>query len=206
MELAEDSRPTRQTLLARLREVGDDATWRDFFDTYWKLIYRAGRKAGLSDAEAQDLVQETVLSVYKKMPGFEYDPGRGTFRGWLMKLTWWRITDQVRRRRSRETSLSKPDRELDLENVAQEEQVYDFWESEWEKNLMDAAIERAKAKVHPKQFQIFDLYVLREGSVSGVASRLKISAAQVYLAKHRVGNAVKTELRALKDQMKGDEL
>lgn len=206
MELIEDSRPTRQTLLARLRDVGDDATWRDFFDTYWKLIYRAGRKAGLSDAEAQDLVQETVLSVYKKMPGFQYDPARGTFRGWLLKLTWWRITDQVRKRKSRETSLSKPERENDIANVAEEAQLQDFWEAEWEKNLMEAAIERAKAKVHPKQFQIFDLYVLREGSVSSVASRLNISAAQVYLAKHRVGNAVKAELRTLKEQTKGSGL
>lgn len=198
MEAAEDARPTRQSLLARLRDAGDDASWRDFFETYWKLIYKAGRKAGLSDAEAQDLVQETVISVHKKMPEFRYDPGRGTFRGWLLKLTWWRITDQLRKRKSRETSLSKPDRELDIESVAQEEQLHDFWEAEWERNLMNAAIELAKAKVHPKQFQIFDLYVLREGSVGEVAARLKISAAQVYLAKHRVGNAVKSELRALK--------
>jgi RNA polymerase sigma factor (sigma-70 family) len=202
MDGVEDSRPTRQTLLERLRDVGDDATWRDFFETYWKLIYKAGRKAGLSDVEAQDLVQETVISVHKKMPAFRYDPARGTFRGWLLKLTWWRITDQLRKRRSRETSLSKPDRELDIANLPQEEQLHDFWEAEWERNMMDAAIERAKAKVHPKQFQIFDLYVLREGSVTAVASRLKISAAQVYLAKHRVGNAVKAELRALKNTEK----
>lgn len=204
MEIAQDTRPTRQTLLARLREVGDDESWRDFFETYWKLIYKTGREAGLSDAEAQDLVQETVLSVLKKMPDFRYDPERGTFRGWLLTLTRWRITDQIRKRRSRETSLSKPEHEASAQMQGHGDALESFWNAEWERNLMEVAIERAKTKVHPKQFQVFDLYVLREVPVSTVAARLKISPAQVYLAKHRVGNAVKSELRALKEQRKED--
>ena len=65
--------PTRASLIQRLKNAHDDESWRDFFDTYWKLIYNSAIKAGLSDAEGQDVVQETVLSAWKALPGFEYD-------------------------------------------------------------------------------------------------------------------------------------
>ena len=49
----EDSLLTRRSLLSRLRDVGDDAGWREFFDTYWELIYRVARRSGrgISDAD-----------------------------------------------------------------------------------------------------------------------------------------------------------
>jgi hypothetical protein len=90
---------TRQSLLERLKDWGDQTSWQDFFDTYWRLIYNVALKAGLTDAEAQEVVQETVIAVAKKIPGFQTDPDRGSFRAWLMRLTRWRITDQFRKRR-----------------------------------------------------------------------------------------------------------
>lgn len=63
--------PTRNSLLLRLRDWQDQESWKDFFDTYWKLIYNAAVKAGLNDAEAQDAVQETVVAVMKKLPTFD---------------------------------------------------------------------------------------------------------------------------------------
>jgi RNA polymerase sigma-70 factor (ECF subfamily) len=56
---------TRWSLLSRLRNLDDQASWQDFFNTYWKLIYGVALKAGLNDAEAQDVVQETVLTVVR---------------------------------------------------------------------------------------------------------------------------------------------
>src|SRR5204862_6772608 len=61
-----------------------------------------------------------------------------------------------------------------------------FWEAGWEKNLMSAALEQVKRQVSGKQFQIFDLYVLQNWPVRDVTRTLRVSAAQVYLAKHRV--------------------
>jgi RNA polymerase sigma factor (sigma-70 family) len=95
---AEDLLPTRQSLLSRLKSWEDQASWQEFFATYWKLIYTAARQAGLSDAEAQDVVQETILGVCTHMPEFRYDPQKGSFKGWLLQLTYWRIKDQFRKR------------------------------------------------------------------------------------------------------------
>ena len=61
--LVEDPIPTRYTLLSRLEDRGDQDSWKDFFDTYWRLIYSVALKSGLTEAEAQDVVQETIISV-----------------------------------------------------------------------------------------------------------------------------------------------
>src|SRR6266446_5172844 len=90
--------PTRASLLGRLKNWEDQSSWQEFFNIYWKLIYGVARKAGLTDAEAQDVVQETMASVAKHMPTFKYDPAIGSFKAWLLKMTRWRITDQLRKR------------------------------------------------------------------------------------------------------------
>src|SRR5688572_29247421 len=93
-----DPIPTRHSLLNRLKDWGDQTSWQDFFDTYSQLIYNVAIKAGLSDTEAQEVMQETVIAVARKIPEFQTDPARGSFSAWLMRLTRWRIADQLRKR------------------------------------------------------------------------------------------------------------
>ena len=88
---------TRASLIERVRNCQDQASWQDFFDTYWRLIYSTAHKAGLSDEESQDVVQETMLCVSRRMPTFRYDPAR-SFKAWLLNMTRWRIVDQFRKR------------------------------------------------------------------------------------------------------------
>src|SRR5947207_12829164 len=94
---SEDYLPTRESLLLRLRKWDDETSWAEFFETYWRLIYSVARRAGFNDAEAQDVVQETVITVARKVPEFKYDPTIGSFKGWLLTLTHSRIQDQIRK-------------------------------------------------------------------------------------------------------------
>ena len=84
--------PTRRSLITRLKNWDDQESWQRFFDTYWKLIYSVASKAGLSPADSQDIVQETVLAVARQMPGFHYDPSLGSFKAWLLQMTRWPAT------------------------------------------------------------------------------------------------------------------
>ena len=93
----QDLVPTRRTLLSRLKQWNDQESWQDFFNTYWKLIYTVAIRAGLDKTEAQDVVQDTVISVARQMPNFKYDPARGSFKSWLFLITRRRINDHLRK-------------------------------------------------------------------------------------------------------------
>lgn len=198
--------PTRLSLVNRLKNLDDQTSWKKFFDTYWRLIYDVARKAGLSDAEAQDIVQETVIYVARKMPEFRYDPDVCSFKGWLMQTTRWRIIDQIRKKQyqshgkklAREEPLSTSLLEsqpasvpFDLETV---------WEEEWRKNLMAAAIEKVKHRVSPAQYQMFHLHVIKKYPVKTVAERLGVKGAEVYFAKYKVSALIKKEIKILEDK------
>ena len=196
--------PTRQSLLSRLRNREDQQAWRVFFDTYWKLIYNAAIRAGLNEAEAQDVVQETVIAVSKNIPEFVYDPAKGSFKHWLLRQTTWRITAQFRKRLPLgsvpETPATGSTTTNPLERVPDPAMpaLEALWEEEWEKNLLEAAFRRVKAKVDARQYQVFDLCVRQKWPAAKVARDLRINPARVYLAKHRVGNLLKKELLYLK--------
>jgi RNA polymerase sigma factor (sigma-70 family) len=199
--------PTRQSLLSRLRDCDDRESWRVFFDTYWTLIYNTAIKAGLNDAEAQDAVQETLISVMKSMPKFQYDAKKGSFKGWLLNLTRWRISDQFRKRqRGIEHQRLDPnasDETATIERVpgTAEQALEAVWDEEWERNLVGAAIERVKKKVDPQQFQLFDLYVLKKWTVLKVAQTLRVNPGRVYLSKHRINQLIRKEIDHLRTTM-----
>ncbi len=197
--------PTRRSLLSRLKNWNDQESWRVFFDTYWKLIYNAAIRAGLSEAEAQDVVQETVLAVSKNMPGFFYDPSKGSFKTWLMRQTHWRIASQFRKRLplgAQSGSASRADRTATIERLPDPASpaIEVIWDAEWERNLLEAALRRVKARVDAKQYQIYDLCVCKQWPPAKVARDLRLSPARVYLAKHRVGSLLKKELRYLQNK------
>src|SRR4051812_40882443 len=77
--------PTRYSLLSRLKDWDDQDSWKDFFDAYWRLIYSAAIQSGLNDAEAQDVVQETVICVAKDIQKFKRDRAKGSFKGWIIQ-------------------------------------------------------------------------------------------------------------------------
>jgi len=193
---------TRRSLVDRLANWDDQRRWQEFFDTYWKLIYSAARKSGLADAEAQEVVQETVITVAKNIDRLKYDPAIGSFKGWLLQITRWRISDQFRKREPE--GVKRPNLQDDsctatIDRVP-DSRIVDLdavWETGWKENLLEAAIARVKRKIDPKQFQIFDCYVRKEWPAQKVAERLRVSVGQVYLARHRVAALLKKEIKTL---------
>ena len=132
----------------------------------------------------------------------DYDPAVGSFKGWLLQITRWRIADQFRKREpDAARRLSSPDDPLTatIERVP-DSRIVDLdalWKADWKDNLWEAAIARVKKKVDPKQFQIFDCYVRKEWPAQKVAERLRVSVGQVYLARHRVAALLKKEIKTL---------
>jgi RNA polymerase sigma factor (sigma-70 family) len=197
---------TRASLLSRLRDLSDDESWKTFYDTYHRLIYRTAVRSGLLHVEAQDVLQNTLLSVKNSLPNFHYDPQKGSFKTWLLNLTRWRILDQLDKRDKhlagragpRSTSTRTPTVERQPDPAGSEFEA--IWDREWRLNLLQAAAARVKPRVAAKHYQIFDLVVLKEWPVTQVASFLGISAGRVYLTKHRVRKLVAKEIIRLRDK------
>ena len=194
--------PTRRTLIERLRNLDDQDSWQEFFDTYWKLIYCAAVKAGLSDPEAEDVVQETVTGVAHRMPAFRYEPEVCSFKGWLMHITRRRIIDRLRRRQTQPQRFEPLPSDtttagLQIPDSAAERAFKGVWDEEWEKNLVDAALERAKRQIKPEHYQIFYLHSVKNMPARDVGELVGVSVAKVYVVRHRVAQLLKREVRRL---------
>jgi RNA polymerase sigma-70 factor (ECF subfamily) len=203
--------PTRQSLLSRLKRWDDQESWRDFFDTYWKFLYSVAVKSGLSDDDARDMVQETVVAVAKGLRDGRFKAAEGSsFKAWLKLIVQRRVASHLRRRRLPLAEPTPDGEETGLTPLVEEVPapaagvVSEVWEEEWARNLADAAIERVKRRVGAKQFQMFDLYALKEWPVGEVARTLHANIAQVYLAKHRVTALIKQETERLRKRMEAD--
>jgi RNA polymerase sigma factor (sigma-70 family) len=199
---------TRSSLLSRLRDAGDSASWQTFFDAYWQLIYNVARKSGLVDADAQDVVQETVIAVARRMPDFRYDPAKGSFKSWLLVITRRRIHDHLRRvYRSLPAARGGPEDEarraesVPSPDLTPDAQIDEAWEQEWKRNFLRTALAQVRQRANPKHYQVFDCCVLQNLPASDVARMLGLSVAQVYLIKHRMGRTVKRALRELETEL-----
>ena len=200
---------TRKSLIERLQNWEDQRSWDEFYKQYWKLIYSVALKSGLRSEEAFDAVQETIISIAKQQKEGKYDPNQGSFKAWLMNMTRWRITDQFRKRKkdtsmSRFPSMDDGDRRtatLDRYEDPEGPELEKIWDAEWNANLTERALNKVKGQVSPKQFQIFDCYVVKGWAALKVTKELGVSIAQVYLAKHRVGGILRKEIKGLEDQL-----
>jgi RNA polymerase sigma factor (sigma-70 family) len=204
-----DSVPlTRQSLLSRLRDWQDQEGWQEFFDTYWRLIYNVARKAGLNEVEAQDVVQETFIYLSRRMPKFQYDRARGSFKSWLRVVTRSRINAYCRTEKADEKFIRGPSFVNAGNGADATEAVPDptgdaldeVWQHEWEENLLSTAFRRLRSKVSSQQLLIYRTTLLGDLPLSQVAKKLGVNVAQVYLARHRVGKLFNSELRRLRQE------
>jgi RNA polymerase sigma factor (sigma-70 family) len=198
---------TRRSLLSRLKESDAQESWRQFFDTYWRLIYTTALGAGLTDAEAQEVVQETILTVVKKIKSFRYDPAVGSFKGWLLTIVRWRVADQFRKRQQQIQPLQLR-RETVTQGTATIERVADpgamnleaMWEEEWQRTMFTAALARVKRQANARHYQMFDLHAVKQWPVQKVAQTLGVRPGQVRLAKHRITALMRQEVARLEHE------
>src|SRR4051812_50050746 len=78
---------TDKSLLRRLDDRADAASWQQFLTIYTPLIRGWLRRHGVPPADAEDLTQEVLGVVVRKLPGFRHNQRGGAFRTWLRAIT-----------------------------------------------------------------------------------------------------------------------
>jgi RNA polymerase sigma-70 factor (ECF subfamily) len=199
--------PTRRSLLSRIKHWDDDQSWRDFREIYRSIICGAAIKAGLTETEAEDVLQDTLVAVSRAIGKFKYEPQKCTFKTWLHSLTKRQVVNQFRRRlgkgRLLEPLPAEDDDSAPLNEIPDpaSQALDETWEREYERTLLHGALERVRRKVSPAQFQIYDYYALQGHGTIKTARDLGVSIAKVYLARHRVGEKVRKEVAHLRTKL-----
>src|SRR3569833_2527684 len=159
--------PTRASLLGRLKNTIDQASWQEFFDTYSDLIFGIARKAGLNEDAAKGVLEATMDSVVEHLPKFKYDPEIGSFKSWLHQLIRLQIiSGTVKRRPTSNAPAREPaPAEADPSGKALDQ----MWDAEWKANLLKVAIANVKRRLDPRQFQIYDLQINKQWDAEKVS-------------------------------------
>jgi RNA polymerase sigma-70 factor (ECF subfamily) len=192
-----DSPATRASLLVRLRDRHDGEAWRQFVAVYAPLVYGFARKRGLQDADAADLMQEVLRAVAGASPRLEYDPRRGTFRGWLYTVTRNKLYNFLSGRRRRERGSGATGEQELLEEQAAPAEESALWDREYERRLFSWAAERVRGEFQPATWQAFWQTAVEGKGAREAGAALGLSVGAVYVAKSRVLARLREEVRQL---------
>jgi RNA polymerase sigma factor (sigma-70 family) len=202
---------TRSSLLFRLRDWQDATSWQEFYRLYQKLVYGLAARSGLTRVEAEEVTQDVFKRVAETIAEFESNPQRGSFRAWLMNLTRWRITDKFRERQ-RDGKILAPHRPpgddqsqtRTIERMPDDSfiEIEKGWDDEWQQHVLTAALQRLKARVPARHFQIFDAYTRQDWTVLRVAREMGVNPATVYVITHRLTKQLKAEVAQLEKQLR----
>jgi RNA polymerase sigma-70 factor (ECF subfamily) len=187
---------TRASLLVRIRDCDDDQAWSQFVEIYAPLVYGFARRHGLQDADASDLTQDVLQSVARAARTLDYDPARGSFRGWLFTIVRNKLRDLVGQcgrqvRGTGDTSIQN----LLNDQPAHEAEESAIWEREHERRLFTWAGEQVSREVQTSTWQAFWLTAVEGKSGHEVANSLGMTVAAVYLAKSRVMSRLKQKIQ-----------
>jgi RNA polymerase sigma factor (sigma-70 family) len=198
----QESPATRASLLVRLRDGGDAGAWREFVHLYAPIIYGFARKRGLQDADAADLMQEVLRSVSLAAKRLEYDPARGSFRGWLFTITRNKVFNflESRSRRVLGSGDSRVQKRLE-EQVDSDGALSAEWETNYQRSMAAQAMERVKGEFQAATWDSFIQTAVEGRTPAQVASRVGLSVGAVYVAKSRVIARLRQEI----ERMQGDD-
>jgi RNA polymerase sigma factor (sigma-70 family) len=196
----QESPATRASLLVRLRDGGDAEAWREFVHLYAPVIYGFARKRGLQDADAADLMQDVLRSVTSAVHRLEYDPVRGTFRGWLFTVTRNKVYNflESRSRRVQASGDSRVQQRLEQHAGADGDLSAD-WEADYQRAMAAQAMERVKLEFQAATWEAFVQTAVEGHTPAQVALRVGLSVGAIYVAKSRVIARLRQEIERMQE-------
>ncbi len=177
---------TNTALLVGLQASTNEEVWSDFYARYQPVLLAVGRRLGLSDQDAQDAAQDTLLSFAEGYKKGKYDRGKGRLRTWLFGIAIKKIRDMQRRNGRNFAVVDPVEKTRVLNGMPDDHSLSAIWESEWERRLLQVCMENVCRHMEVSTIQAFELFVLKEWPADRVAAHLGVSQNAVFKAKRRV--------------------
>lgn len=182
---------TRSSVLSAAKG-GSEAAWVRFFDLYAGYVFGLAQRAGLPDADSDEIVQK-VFAELAAPGGFSgYDRGKGSFRAWLRQRVLWRIADGFRKMESESAVASAPTDFFDKFASPSDSSGDEAWMSA----VRDEALRRLRAESSEMHFAVFQASVLEEIPTAEVISLYGISRGNLYQIRKRMTAAFRGHLSA----------
>lgn len=200
--MTEDINKTRLTLIRKIKNTENAAAWEDFVAVYKGMIMNWATYMGCNQTMADDVFQESIISLLRNLENFEYNPTKGKFRGYLKTLVSRRVKDAFRRKKliyENEFVNDSNDQAHYIDSIedmhAPDEAKLDLM---WVTSVVSLALKNAKIKVDSNTYDSFKLYAVQELPVAEVCARLGIDKeGTVYQQKSRFVKLVSKELEDL---------
>ena len=191
-----DPRATKPSLLLRIRDARDSASWNEFAEIYGPIIRSYCRRRGLQPADADDVVQEILARVARSIGTFEYEPGRGRFRDWLGTVTRNKIT-RFFESKGREGSAISIDMSAQIEASAEDPE----WSANLHARILEVALVRIRVGFEPSTWDAFERIWCVGLPAPEVARTLGMTIDAVYAVKSRVLRRLREEVLSLADDL-----
>jgi RNA polymerase sigma-70 factor, ECF subfamily len=175
---------TSHSLLERARDSTDEASWRKLTDLYCPLIRRWARPYVLQPADIDDVVQDVLAVLVRKLPQFVHSKNPGAFRAWLRSITVNRLRAAWRLRRpvSGGDALLQQFRELEDSSSA----LSRSWDEEHDRHVVTTLLDAIRLEFQPATWRAFELTIRDERGAMEVARELGLSVNAVLIAKSRI--------------------
>lgn len=192
---------TTTALLSGLADPNNEGAWAELVARCEPIMRRVAAQMGVGESELDDVVQSSLSTFLDAWRRGQYDRSRGRLSGFLLTILRSRVFDLVRSR-GRERALAPLDAaDCALVDPADAERI---WMDERRHQILMAAIEELRTSgIEPRTLEAFELYAVRGTSVTEVASRLGMTAEEVYDAKYRVSRRLRP-IAARLDEMYED--
>lgn len=192
---------TRASLILRLKNADDVAAWSDFVSIYAPVIFRVARRHGFQTADAENLIQEVLLSISRALPQWLQREDRGSFRAWLLKIARNEAVDMLTRRATRPLGNDGLEAERLLAEVPDHRgDLSSQFDLEYEQAVFQWAAAQVRDSVSDTTWQSFWLTHVEGLSVDRVARQLNMRTGTVYVARGRVMNRIQELVKQFEDK------
>jgi RNA polymerase sigma-70 factor, ECF subfamily len=189
---------TSASLLERLQGESDPDSWQKLVDLYTPLIRGWLRQQAGFDRDADDVVQDVLAVVVRKLPEFRKPERPGAFRCWLRQITVNCLRETWRSRRSRPLATGDSDFLGVLAQLEDPESgLGRLWDQEYDRYVLGRLLESIEPHFTPATWQAFRRVTLEGAEPDRVARELGISVNAVFIAKSRVLSRLREEGRGL---------
>ena len=189
---------TQVSLILRLRDSSDADAWEQFVSIYHPLIWNVAKRLGMPDEDANDACQDTLLRLSQVVHQWSHNERDSNFRGWLYRVARNCMLSEFEKNKLRFVGTVAEDGKQYLDQLVEDTPEGDSrYQLEFRRQMFAVAIEAVQPSVKPIYWEAFRLSYIENHEINQTAERLGIPIDTVYVARHRVLNQIRKQIKKM---------